>query len=132
MTFAVAAALISLAGQGTASAKARLFTVPPSRAGHLSVKGSNGYGITIDRSPGGVILTAKRRGSSATYFAPGPGGNGDDIDAKFPGVGRVSVRFKPSGRPIKTEAICAGAKPIRQPGIFRGTIAFRGERGFTG
>lgn len=122
---AVAAAPPSLAAKG------RKFEIPPGRNAHLSVAGTHGYRITIERSRGHVSLTARKGPGSATYFAPGDSGHDDSIHARFPGVGRVSVRFQASGKPKKLESLCSGPKSIRQAGRFIGTIAFDGEQGFT-
>ena len=128
-TLAVGVALISLASPAGSAAKP--FKIPPGRVSTLMVRGSNGYRITIEQSRGRVTLVAGTGHSSATYIAVGRRSDGGGIEARFPGLGRVSVRFEPSGKPRKVPAFCRGRRSIEQPGIFRGRIEFRGEMGFT-
>jgi hypothetical protein len=67
------------------------------------------------------------------------------IEADFGALGRISVRFEGRRRPFPLipglditlpglklpHPDCRGKRPEREVGTFRGTIAFRGERGFT-
>ncbi|MGB7684695.1 MAG: hypothetical protein WBL45_02835 [Solirubrobacterales bacterium] len=46
-------------------------------------------------------------------------------------MGKVSVRFHPSGRVKRNPPFCGGRASLTQHGVFSGTIRFEGERGFT-
>jgi hypothetical protein len=126
---AVGAALIVLAPPG--SSEAKTFRIPPGQVSTVTVRGSNGYRITIEQSQGRASLTAGTSRSSATYVTAARPIGGGGIGARFPGLGRVSLRFEPSGKPRKVPALCRGRRSIEQPGVFRGRIEFRGEMGFT-
>ncbi|MGN6253794.1 MAG: hypothetical protein ACTHO8_02275 [Solirubrobacterales bacterium] len=71
---------------------------------------------------------------SATYYARGRVTD-DSIEAKFGGLGRVSVRLHPSRPPTEEESLlsirCKGKPATAQEGRFVGTIRFRGESGYT-
>lgn len=133
-TLAVAA-LPLLALPSGAAAKPGYFVVPESRLAIADLAGSNGYRITIAAlGPRYVALVAIRRGSAVSYFVRAPF-DGKRIDARFGKLGRVSVRFDPSG-PLQREdqpggSRCKGGDSTSQSGRFVGTIRFRGERGFT-
>jgi len=125
----IAAAMLTLSP--VASAKPGYFVFPGGRISLLTVKGSHGFEITIRRSADTVELTASKEHGSVTYLIDAARTPVDVIEAKFPGLGRVSLRFHPSGKVRREPAICKGRASIDQPGVFRGTIRFRGERGFT-
>lgn len=127
----VAIAAVSLAAPSSATAKPGSFTVPPEQSSELTVRGTHGFRISIDRNAGEVELTASRRDTSATYAVRSAKAPADETKATFPGLGRVSLRFHPIGKPKRQPPECKGRAPIEQPGVFRGTIGFRGERGFT-
>ncbi len=97
----------------------------------FTVNGTRGYRITIERTGHRVELVASNGNSAAIYIVHSPATRDADIHARFPGVGLVSTHFEPSGSTSRTPAICGGGPSIRQDGVFRGTIKFRGERGFT-
>jgi hypothetical protein len=82
----------------------------------LSLGGSGGYRIRVLATRKGSLLVAARRHASATYLAAGGGVTSTGIDADFGPFGRVEVSFR------STDG-CSG--------YFVGTIAFRGERGYT-
>jgi hypothetical protein len=54
------------------------------------------------------------------------------VRATFPGLGRISLRFVPSGKSREghVQRHCEGRGPVRQEGSFRGTISMRGEGGY--
>ncbi|HEU4393492.1 MAG TPA: hypothetical protein VFR04_07650 [Solirubrobacterales bacterium] len=102
----------------------------------FSVRGTNGYKITVSHIGKRVELTAGDGDAAATYLVPAAEPSSDgDIEATFPGRGRVSVRFQPSGPLRRTPPFyppeCNGGGETKQLGTFEGTIRFRGERGFT-
>jgi len=101
----------------------------------LSLKGSNGYRINVSgydhRSSSRVSLTASKHGRYACYTVPGVA-KGGRIMARFPGLGKVAVRFVPD---TANQQASRSARKARRAGTdngtFVGTIAFRGERHFT-
>lgn len=127
----VATMAAALAASPIASAKSGYITFPGERSSRLVVPGTQGFKITIERIAGRVELTAGGQEGSAIYVIRSVEGPADRIEATFPGLGRVSVRFHPSGEPHRAAAFCKGRGSIKQAGIFRGTIRFEGEQGFT-
>jgi hypothetical protein len=95
-------------------------------AAEFTLRGSNGYEITVSGGLEGgensVELSAEGRSGTVQYTAPGRVTD-NGIEASFGKLGRVSVRFRPSGQrpPVVTSRL----------GSFVGTIRFRGERGYT-
>lgn len=108
----------------------------------LSVKGTNGWNLSIGGATGGqfkkpfvsVDASGPSRLESVSYSVHGHITADGTIDAKLPGIGRVSVVFEKT----KTEAIEFTAPGCRVEGkartlkgVFRGTIKLRGGGGFT-
>lgn len=123
------AALINISP--IASAKPGYFTFPAERTSQVTVKGTQGFQITIKRVRGYVELTASNGNASAIYIVRSAKTPADRIAARFPGLGRVSLRMHPMGEAQYLPPFCRGRPSIKQAGIFRGTIRFKGERGFT-
>jgi hypothetical protein len=120
-----------LAASPVASAKPGGLTFPAERFSQLTVRGTQGFQITIKRTANRVELTASNGKASAIYIAHSKKNPVDGIEAVFPGLGKVSVRFHPSGPVRHSPALCGGRAWFRQNGIFRGVIKFEGERRFT-
>jgi len=125
-----------LAAAPGASAKPGYLVLPGYYSVELNLKGSHGYRINIGKvGRRYVYLLASGERSVVAYTAPSLAPRGSEIKAKFPGLGRVSVRFRPQGPPRNSRAPvfprCKGGKTVRQFGYFVGTIRFRGERGYT-
>jgi hypothetical protein len=107
-------------------------------AGEFVLRGSNGYKITVSADPeagGTVQLTAEGHGGAVDYLAHGRA-NAKGIEARFGRLGRISVRFHPSGRSrhLRVPKRCLAKRPpvvSSRLGWLVGTIRFRGERGFT-
>jgi hypothetical protein len=101
----------------------------------LSLRGSNGYDIQVEElNHRSVSLTAYKGSSQVVYLLRRIHGKGDGIEARFPGVGRVSVRFHQQGRTQGEAGFfppCRGGETATRRGYFSGTIRFRGERGYT-
>lgn len=127
----VAIAAVTLTTSPVASAQPGYSILPAERFSQLTVRGTQGFRITIRRIAGHVELTAARRTVTASYLVRRERGSADGIKATFPGLGRVSMRFRPSGRLQRGPAFCEGRRPITQHGEFSGVIRFRGERDFT-
>lgn len=125
----VAVAVLSAAP--TASAEPGYFVAPAERLSQLSVRGTHGFEITVRRFPRRVELIASRGTASAIYIVRPKRGPADGIKATFPGLGRIAVRFVPSGRVQRGRAFCEGRPWSTQHGIFTGSIRFEGEREFT-
>jgi hypothetical protein len=108
-------------------------------AAEFTLRGSNGYRITVsadpEGGPGAVQLSAEGHSGTVQYSAPGTV-TGATIKARFGRLGRVSVRFEPSGleRRVRVPRKCMKERPpvvSSTLGNFVGTIKFRGERGYT-
>src|ERR1044071_2626586 len=100
----VCATLSLLALPAFANAKPGYVVLPGSHEVELELKGSNGYAISISRTnhrP--VVMFVSRNPGAAIYLAPHARSSGNDIEARFPGVGRVSVRFHPTGAAHKEQ-----------------------------
>lgn len=104
----------------------------------FSVKGAHGYKILVTGTPEGVRLVASRRHAAALYLdregRAGPFG----IEADFGSLGKISARFRPSGRVtshLPNIGVARGCTPPRgaldRLGTFVGEIRFQGENGFT-
>ncbi len=114
-----------------APAKSGYYTFPAERKSQLTINGTRGFQITIARIDNRVELTASNGDTAAIYSVHPPRTPADQIQATFPGVGRISVRFDASGRAKRWPAICRGRASMRRDGMFRGVIRFKGEQGFT-
>ncbi len=110
------------------------FTLPAMHRSEFTLPASNGYRLQVTETGNRQIyLTAKHGGSSVTYDVQGRKTEQDGIEAKLPGVGRISMRFKQVGRTKHSPPIdnCKGDGSDTERGVFRGTIVFNGEKGFT-
>jgi hypothetical protein len=108
-------------------------------AAEFMLRGSNGYRITISAEPegrpGNVQLSAESHSGDVQYSAPAKV-TGSTIKARFGKLGRVSVRFEPSGRKrnVRVPKKCMKGRPsvvTSRLGTFVGTIEFHGEDGYT-
>jgi hypothetical protein len=124
---------LGLAQPQDVPAKPGYFVFPGYRESQLTVKGTHGFVISVTQVGHRVELHASKGNASAIYILPMKNPPRESIRAKFPGLGRVSVRFHPSGEPRRSPPWpgCRGGEEVLQKGTFSGTIRFRGERGFT-
>lgn len=108
-------------------------------AAEFTLRASNGYRITVSADPEGrfddVQLSVEGRSGWAQYTVSGKV-TANTIKARFGQLGRVSVRFEPSGRQrnVRVPKKCMKERPrvvTSRLGKFVGTIKFRGERGYT-
>lgn len=119
-----------------AGAKPGYEVKPPSFGVGFQTKGTHGFRISvtaIDHKH--VTLTASKGLMSASYSVPGRASS-KRIEANFGSLGRVSVRFDGSPIPQSRKRrgkrrSCRGRPTIRFQGTVRGTVQFRGERGYT-
>lgn len=109
----------------------------PGGYGAFLLHGTHGYSILVRANPQegsqeeAVDLRVFRKGSAASYEVPAKI-DATRIKATLGGVGRISVRFHPRGKPRIAHIGCApGAKLRYQPGVWMGKITFKGEEGFT-
>jgi hypothetical protein len=99
----------------------------------FTLPASNGYRLQVtetgDRQ---IYLTAKNGDSSVVYGVRGRKTEQDGIEAKLPGVGRISVRFEQIGKAKHAPPTdnCKGDGSDTRRGVFRGAIVFNGEKGF--
>jgi hypothetical protein len=129
---------------------------PAASSATFAVRGTNGIALEVESNRGVVTITASdhraavsparvgaaRAGAggdiaSSVYYAFGTGDSSRRIEARLGRLGRISVRFHPSGAVRVTDTGagakgCAGpARAVRHLGTFTGTIEFRGENGYT-
>lgn len=97
----------------------------------FSLVTGDGYSVSVGGSGHTVGLTVER-GSALTSYVTRGRSSPDGIRARFGRFGRISVRFKPSGRVRRDEPPkrCKGNAAIARTGVFVGTIRFRGEDGY--
>lgn len=130
----VCSATALLAAPAAASAKPGYFVSSGGRTMEIGLQGSNGYRIEISKQGRDVSLLADNAPNFVIYTVPSRAREGDRIEARFPGRGRVSIRFRPQGEPRRWTPIfpgCRGGETVEQSGHFVGTIRFRGEQGYT-
>lgn len=131
-----------LAGPTGAGAEANLEVQERSLRLNLATKGSNGFrGFVSTAGHRRVVLTLVRGEALMNLRTTGRVSR-RGIVARFGDLATVSVRFQgasvgadPSARRRgqRNDATpgCSGRDPIVERGVFRGTIRFRGENGFT-
>lgn len=109
----------------------------PDAYSSFSLHGTHGYSIFVSARPEegsqdeGVRVFVHRKGSIADYEVPAEV-TGKRIEARLGGVGRISVKFHPRGKPRIAGIKCNRSARLRyQPGVWVGRIEFRGEEGFT-
>ena len=106
----------------------------------FTLPATNGYTVTVSASDGqgrsgDVELTATRGAESASYSVTGTV-TAAGFSASFGRLGRLAVRFRPSGR-VRHRRLSHRCFPERPPlvssrlGDFRGTIRFDGEHDYT-
>jgi hypothetical protein len=101
--------------------------------GGLSViflRGSDGYQVQLMTIGRRVALETGKGQVSALYAVRG-NVSGDGIRARFGKLGRVAVVFSPRDRRRNRARHCPDGGPPLEFGVFRGTVEFRGERGYT-
>lgn len=117
---------------------AALLLAAPAGAARLSIlkfslRNADGYRITVTASAPTVALTVRRPGDQAeTLYIVHGKVTAHSIRADFPRLGQVAVDFqaRPAGHSEGGDDGCRKGH-ILSPGLFRGTIEFRGEDGYT-
>ena len=105
-----------------------LFAAPA----EIQLTGSNGYAVNIEGSGSRVTLTVARGSTFASYAVRGRAST-EGVIARFGHFGRVSVKFRPSGKERRKEPPkrCRGKAAVTRFGVFAGTVRFTGEDGYT-
>jgi hypothetical protein len=99
----------------------------------LRIRGSHHFEITVLTVGDQVSLLAEGRTGSVSYLLRGHVTRRRMV-ANLGRLGRISVRFKASKKETETLPAAKGCKPprsLKESGVFKGTISFHGERGFT-
>lgn len=104
----------------------------------LQLTGSDGYTISVGGYGATAIIKASKPGRDkgrawSTYVARGKV-TASTIHASFGALGRVAMRFRPSGGVThgKRHHHCVGPDRYAiQPGVFVGSVHFHGEGGYT-
>jgi hypothetical protein len=103
---------------------------------HFYLPGAHGYKVSVVaavQGPGSPVrIVAENLKGSAEYQVPGTV-TPYKIDASFGRLGRVSLRFNPSGRVLHSlnEGGGCSLHAKSRLGTFRGVFRFRGEHGYT-
>jgi hypothetical protein len=137
-SLALGALTLALLPAAATAAKPSASTVAPYRAASFSLPGSNGFRIevsgteTTHRLPNVFVAASKGHRYKVQYLAHGISTPSGTLSAKFPGLGRIDVRFEEWKVVHRAPPDnCTGPPNIVRRGFFRGTIRFRGEEGFT-
>jgi hypothetical protein len=125
-----------------------------SQSASFSLRGSNGFALDVTGERGEVTVIASERrppvatfapsgrprsagrgnGASTVYTAPAAEAGPGAVDVGLGSLGRIAVRFRPSGRRVVSTARQVCGRPVRvvrRLGVFIGTIRFEGEDGYT-
>jgi hypothetical protein len=129
------AAIALLAMPSTTLAKPGFEIQKPGLELEMSLRGSNGYGISIRNLGTKLIsLTTSKGDVSADYVVRGRVTR-DKIDANFGDLGQISLHFHgsphPHSGPLPPSKCIRGRAPIYETGSFDGKIRFHGEHNFT-
>lgn len=107
------------------------------KVAEFDLEASNGYTAFFEfsrqeASVAAIAVPSPLSVVSAAYISKGRFKE-DRIRARFGNRGRVAVEFRPSGRATyrRPPRRCEGEPKVTQPGVFVGTIRFRGEAGYT-
>lgn len=127
--------LVLLALAPVTEAKSGYYIDRGNRLESLELSGSNGFRVSIfSIAPGNVFLLASHGNTSVNYMVPRRRARPGELRATFGKLGRLTVRFVPSGPPKPAPHAadgCRGPDSTAQEGHFVGTIHFRGEHDFT-
>jgi hypothetical protein len=138
MRRAAALVLLLFAGfavVGSAASDAVAARRAPRSLARFELRGSDGYRASVEASGPRLRLTLERRAKPVyalvRYSASGKT-SADAVSAKLGHLGRISVRFTPTGtaRRVWPPHECDGPAVPGRVGTFSGTIRFRGEDGY--
>jgi hypothetical protein len=103
------------------------------RLAQFHLRSPNGYKVSASAIGKSIDLEVSRGSNFSAYLAQRQG-NAKRLSASFGELGRVSVRFHPSGKVISSQpqAGCKGPDHFTtRAGVFVGQIHFSGEGGYT-
>jgi hypothetical protein len=136
-----AVGLLGLPATGSATTRARI--EPPTTMSSFALDGSDGFFIEVEARSSGArtapkvtVEAVKERYKvervGIAYSATGRWLGDGGFAAKLPGVGRIAVHFEETRRHrVRVIDNCQGPPMRLRKGDYRGTIRFRGDRGFT-
>jgi hypothetical protein len=139
----IAAALLIAAPAAAAAPKSKTVTLSASGFSSFGVHGTNGWRVEVAANLNprythhrNVTVYASRPDhETVDYLLRGRVERDGTVDAKLPGIGRIDVRFEPTGsnRTFTTpqKGCKLEGKPTDLIGYFRGTIELHGEGGYT-
>jgi hypothetical protein len=127
------ALLLPIAAPPTAPAKPGHYVEPRSEFSTFRVPATHGYAASFGTyGHGRLYVDLRKRTSAVQYDVPLRSHEPDRIEAKLPGVGRISVRFHEHSRNDGgPEPGCRGGSEVTRQGILTGVVRLRGEAGFT-
>lgn len=100
------------------------------------LKANSGYSLLVLAGSrradgrGQVILSVERKDAYASYFVPATVTT-TAVKANFGRLGRIDVRFEPSGVVKDERSVCDSRAVPFDAGWYRGQIEFAGEEGYT-
>ena len=103
---------------------------PSQRHAEAHLAGTHGYRLTIRADSSVTWVMASRGTTSVNYMLLQSKLEGDKIDVRLPGVGRVFLRFRERSRSHERSTGSCPASLIRK-GVFVGWVKISGERGYT-
>jgi hypothetical protein len=128
----ICALAVSLLIPAGAAAKPSGFATPSNRTAEAHLAGTHGYRFTIYATREDVLVTAKMGTGLVNYASFASRLEGDKIDARLPGVGRIFLRFHERSRSHRRLADnCRGPATLIRKGVFVGWVKIRGERNYT-
>src|SRR5262249_31054388 len=102
----------------------------------FQLKGSHGYAILVLAGServdgrGQVTLLVFHRGATVSY-ATRATVTPTRLEADLGALGRFSAEIAPSGKKETVRSTCGGDTRAAEPRVYRGTLEFHGEEGYT-
>jgi hypothetical protein len=132
---AVGLLLLAFPSVASAQSTATPSSLPklPTRLAQFHLRSPNGYKVSVTALGNSVDLAVSRGSAYSAYIAQRDG-NAKRLSATFGELGRVSVRFHPSGKVTSSrpQSGCKGPDHFTtRAGVFVGLIRFRGEGAYT-
>jgi hypothetical protein len=136
----VLAALLALALPATAAAKPGFFVKHKSLHLHLKPTASKGYEVSIETSGHRQVQISVEKGDFLAQYKALGRVSRKGIDADLGRFGQISLRFRSKSGPRRIAGLplppplrqrCRGRQPVRESGVFVGSIRFLGEHGYT-